>query len=190
MNEDEDIWASYATGVTKLGEKEEPVLSKKAAALKLQKAATVRVSTKVPKLEEQSTDQWFEKLEEKEEEPEAILPEPPPPLPEPPIQPQPLDTRIERNMSLGDVMIEARLDLHGQTEQEAYETLLTFVQNQNGRGKRMLLVITGKSGVLKTNLPRWCNVAPFNQYIMAARTAVRHHGGDGAYYVLLHRKGR
>ncbi len=93
-------------------------------------------------------------------------------------------------MSLGDVVVEGRMDLHGRTEQQAYDDYLSFVQQQSGRGKRMLLVITGKSGVLKTNLPRWSGTSPFNQYIMAVRTAARQHGGEGAYYILLHKKTR
>ena len=106
---------------------------------------------------------------------------------------EPLDLRVERNLSLGDVVIEARLDLHGQTEQAAYEKFREFVEAQHARGKRMLLVITGKgadgTSVLRANLPRWCDVTPFEDFVLAVRTAAPHHGGDGAYYVLLRKKG-
>jgi len=132
----------------------------------------------------------------------STAPNPPPPtvlevqekdivpsLPTPPVPPpQPLDVRIERNMSLGDVVIEARLDLHGRTEQEAYDDFRAFVEAQSARGKRMLLVITGKSGTLRTNLPRWSQTPVFAPYIQAVREASLIHGGEGAYYVLLHKR--
>ncbi len=75
----------------------------------------------------------------------------------PPWKKEPLDLRVERNMSLGDVVIEAKLDLHGQTEQAAYDAFSSFVETQQARGKRLLLVITGRgaegASVLRANLP-------------------------------------
>ena len=95
-------------------------------------------------------------------------------------------------MSLGDVVIEAKLDLHGQTEASAYDAFKEFVETQSKRGKRMLLVITGKGAggesVLRANLPRWCDVPPFDNLVLAVRTAAQHHGGDGAYYILLRKR--
>lgn len=168
--EDKEIWASYAEGVQKLGDKETPAEKTR------QDPDIVRIKKEIK-----------EKIEAKREE--VILPAPPPPKPTV-RQAQPLDTRIERNMSMGDVMIEARIDLHGRTEVGAHEDFTSFVQQQSGRGKRMLLVITGRSGILRTNLPRWAGVTPLSQYIMAVRSAAQHHGGEGAYYVLLHKQSR
>lgn len=167
--EDKEIWASYAEGVQKIGEKEAP-------------ASTAKAEPDIARIKKEIK----EKVAAKRNEP--ILPAPP--LPVQRARPQPLDTRIERNMSMGDVMIEARIDLHGRTEAEAHEAFTSFVEQQSGRGKRMLLVITGKSGVLQGNLPRWAGVAPLSQYIMAVRTAARHHGGEGAYYILLNKHSR
>lgn len=171
-NEDKEIWAAYAEGVDKTGAK------------KTNKKPDIKKPVQKTTLKKEV----IEKIEAKKEE--APQPPPPPPEPKPPVKAQPLDLRIERNMSLGDVVIEGRLDLHGNTEQEAYDTMLGFVQKQSGRGKRMLLVVTGKSGVLCQNVPRWCHVAPFNQYVLAVRSAAKQHGGSGAYYVLLHRQTR
>jgi len=170
MNEkdDKDIWANYASGVQKLGEKKE----------------------QSPKQEriDQIKEEIKEKIEAKREEP--VLPPPPPPRKDLPRQHEPLDVRVERNLSAGDVFIEARLDLHGKTEQEAFEEYRMFVEQQSGRGRRILLVITGRSGILRTNVPRWTATAPFTNYVQALRTAAPHHGGDGAYYVLLYKRGR
>jgi len=160
--EDKNIWESYAKDVQKLGEKE--------------KSSPIKKSILKKK-------EIIEKKKSKEEPIESEV------IATKQNIPQSIDTRIERNMSLGDVVIEAKLDLHGKTEQEAYDDLLFFIKKQYSNRKRMLLVVTGKSGVLKNNVPRWCVISPFDKYIMAIRSAANHHGGDGAYYILLYKYG-
>jgi DNA-nicking Smr family endonuclease len=121
--------------------------------------------------------------------PQAILAPPAKDLPK-----EPLDLRIERNLSLGDVVIEARIDLHGHTEQEAHEKLIDFLEAAYQRGRRVVLVITGKGvdngSVLRQNMPRWCDVPPLSQIVLAIREAAAHHGGDGAYYVVIRKRER
>ncbi|MFA6279577.1 MAG: Smr/MutS family protein [Bdellovibrionales bacterium] len=171
--EDQDIWGLYAKGVKRMGDKEpEAPLQTKSAVPLPQAAAPLESPEKEPALQREAA-------------------APPPSLPKV-WNKEPLDLRIERNMSLGDVFIEAKLDLHGQTEAGAYESFKAFVETQSERGKRMLLVITGKgalgTSVLRSNLPRWCAVPPFDAQVLAVRTAAQHHGGDGAYYVLLRKR--
>lgn len=186
MTSDDDaeaIWGSYAKGVKKLHSKEDrtepPTKPKKRPA---------------PLQEEPLP--WPEINDATPPAIEVKPPEPPKPVAQTrPWKKEPLDPRVERNMSLGDVFIEAKLDLHGRTEQEAYNAFVAFIEAQQKRGKRMLLVITGKGGeagtsVLRANLPRWCTVAPFDDDVLAVRTAAPHHGGDGAYYVLLRKGGK
>ena len=178
---DRDIWDMYAKGVKKLGQKVE------------------ELPTPAPKkkpVPPQETPLFEEalKAEPPQEQPQPIVTKSAQKLPTPkPWKIEPLDLRVERNMSLGDVVIEAKLDLHGKTEAEAHEAFKIFIETQAQRGKRMLLVITGRGqdgvSVLRNNLPRWCEVTPFDDAILAVRTAAQHHGGDGAYYVLL-RKAR
>ena len=166
---DEDLWNTYAQGVKPLAGK---TVAVKKTPLKEQqkkeillKEESVRQSTSLPKMI------------------------PVPPQTKSHIPKKALDARIERNMTLGDVLIEARLDLHAMTEQEAYEAFHAFILQQHKGGRRMLLVITGKGAdgacALKTNLPRWSETAPFDEKILAIRQAAPHHGGAGAYYVLL-----
>ncbi|MDX9689655.1 MAG: hypothetical protein EOM37_06250 [Proteobacteria bacterium] len=116
------------------------------------------------------------------------------PLPPKEASKEPLDLRIERNLSLGDVVIEARTDLHGHTEQEAHEKLVSFLQQAYQRGRRVVLVITGKGtnngSVLRQNIPRWCDVSPLSQIVLAIRSAAAHHGGEGAYYIVLRKQER
>lgn len=182
---DQELWGAYAKGVKKLGPKtEEPPLPAPS-------------KNKAPKSSPPSEPPLFEEALKAEppSAPASASPEPEPdrkPEPSKPWKKEPLDLRIERNMSLGDVMIEARLDLHGKTEAEAHEAFASFIETQQKRGRRMLLVITGKgkdgASVLRLNLPRWCDVPPFDDAIMAVRSAALHHGGDGAYYVLLRKR--
>lgn len=185
--EDDNIWATYGRGVKKLKEDKNAMTRAEAA-----KQTPFLSAPDMP-------DAWRKAIgeETKERKPEekklSVLPAqespaaPASPCPAPAFQP--LDLRIERNLSLGDVVIEARLDLHGKTESEAHEKLLDFVEEQHRRKRRLVLVITGKgregAAPLRVNVPRWCGVSPLAEKVLAVRAAAPHHGGDGAYYVLL-----
>lgn len=104
---------------------------------------------------------------------------------------QPLDRKREKALRDGAVEIDARLDLHGKTQVEAFESLMRFVRRHAGNGARMLLIITGKGsrgdGVLRRHLPQWLAQLPEASRILAIRPAAIVHGGDGAFYVLLRR---
>ncbi|NTU77559.1 MAG: hypothetical protein HGA90_07095 [Alphaproteobacteria bacterium] len=104
----------------------------------------------------------------------------------------PFEPDIERRLRRGAVKVDARLDLHGLTQEEAYKALRRFIPEQAGRGKKQLLVITGKgskgNAILRTNVPRWCDVAPLKKYILGIHPAALKHGGEGALYVVLKRE--
>ncbi len=179
---DDEIWQLYAKGVKKLSaEKEPPLPSKKKPKKQEEKnnplpEAWTAVSEAAP---QESSPAKEESKAEKQPAKETKV-----------WKKEPLDLRVERNLSLGDVVIEGRLDLHGLTESEAHERLLVFIDAAFGRGKRLVLVITGKGGegVLRANVPRWCNVPPLDERVLAVRAAAPHHGGEGAYYILLRKK--
>jgi len=103
-----------------------------------------------------------------------------------------LDRRVEKNIRQGDIALEARIDLHGMTQSEAYDALARFMAKQVKAGRRNLLVITGKgrgnAGVLKTNLPMWLQSLPEASAILTLRPAAPKHGGDGAFYVVLRKR--
>ncbi|MFN3076087.1 MAG: Smr/MutS family protein [Alphaproteobacteria bacterium] len=91
--------------------------------------------------------------------------------------------------------LDARLDLHGMTQTEAYRALRNFLETASYRGHRSVLIITGKgargfegSGVLKHVVPLWLNEPKFRSRILSFSFARPKHGGDGALYVLLKRK--
>jgi DNA-nicking Smr family endonuclease len=128
--------------------------------------------------------------------PRAIFrPEPSPP--EVPLPPLTIDrfAGIDRanaeRLKRGKRKIEARLDLHGMTQDEAHRTLLEFVRAARAAGKRCVLVITGRGnfggGVLKAAVPRWLAETEFRPHILAIATAQPRDGGAGALYVMLRR---
>ena len=70
------------------------------------------------------------------------------------------------------------------------------------RGLRHVLVITGKGraggpdaplpvrpGALRHAVPHWLHMPPLSAAVLQVTPAHRRHGGDGAYYVYLRRRG-
>jgi len=104
----------------------------------------------------------------------------------------PLERRREKSLRQGDIEIDAKLDLHGLTQIEAFDALTDFMERKTKAGKRCLLIITGKgrggSGVLRRSLQGWLDQLPQAKRILALRSAAPQHGGDGAFYVLLRKK--
>ncbi len=99
---------------------------------------------------------------------------------------------------------DARIDLHGMTQDDAHGTLRDFITASARAGRRCVLVITGKGlrrlgddssadagiGVLRNAVPRWLNEAPNRARILAFAAAQPCDGGGGALYVLLRRQPR
>ncbi|EJF85500.1 Smr/MutS family protein [Bartonella rattimassiliensis] len=98
-----------------------------------------------------------------------------------------------RKISQGRYPLEARLDLHGYMQEEAYFLLKKFLQSSQQSGLRYVLVITGKGqsvgseGALYKFVPYWLSTPVFRYYIHAFKQAARQHGGEGALYVWLRR---
>ncbi len=102
------------------------------------------------------------------------------------------DRRVEKQLRQGSIEIDARLDLHGMVQTEAYAALARFVAAQVKAGRRNILIITGKGrlgqSVLRNNLPGWLQSLPAAGAMLALRTAAPKHGGDGAFYLILRRQ--
>jgi DNA-nicking Smr family endonuclease len=104
-----------------------------------------------------------------------------------------LDKRTGERLKRGQLPIEAKLDLHGMTQDEAHRALASFIAGQQAAGKRCVIVITGKgntrggAGVLREAVPRWLNEPANRPRILAFSHAQPKHGGTGALYVLLRR---
>ena len=122
---------------------------------------------------------------------------PPPPVPAaalPPLtvgQPSGYDRANAERLKRGRHPVDARLDLHGMTQDEAHRALAGFIHGARAAGKRCLLVITGRGkiggGVLRAAVPRWLAEPEFRPHLLAVATAQPRDGGTGALYVMLRR---
>jgi DNA-nicking Smr family endonuclease len=119
-----------------------------------------------------------------------------------PTQPLgPLGRRLKQRVARGREPIDARLDLHGFTQQQAHAALLGFLHRAQTEGVRIALVVTGKGtsrgtgkgtsmherGVLKRQVPLWLSLPEFRSLVVGFEDAHIGHGGEGALYVRLRR---
>ncbi len=105
-----------------------------------------------------------------------------------------LDRRLLSRLRKGQYAVQAHLDLHGMTRQEAKQAVFDFLVTARRRSLRCLLVITGrgrhsqdKEPVLKTALTEWLTGKKLGRHVLAFCSARPHDGGAGAFYVLLRR---
>ncbi len=100
-----------------------------------------------------------------------------------------LDRRTQINLRRGKVGIEARIDLHGMTQEQAHRALSDFLADSQAAGRRAVLVITGKgaggTGILRDAVPKWLNEGANRKRVRAFSHAQPKDGGEGALYVLL-----
>jgi DNA-nicking Smr family endonuclease len=130
--------------------------------------------------------------------PAESIPVPPtvpaPAKPSSPMQPGPVDRATLERLRRGQFTVEARIDLHGMDQRQAFTALMGFVDHSARAGRRALLVITGKGpsnqggGVLRRNVPQWLMASSFSRAILTIVPAHPRHGGEGALYVVLRRR--
>ena len=98
----------------------------------------------------------------------------------------------DAHLRRGRLEPQSRLDLHGLTRDSAYRTLLGFLLRGQAQGQKLVLVITGKGGVLRSQLPLWLGQSEMRALVGGINQAHVKHGGAGAFYVLLkrHRRAR
>ncbi len=105
-----------------------------------------------------------------------------------------VDRRSAQRLTRGQLPVEAALDLHGYTQDQAHAALERFLSEVQARGLRCVLVITGKGttkeagGVLRGQVPRWLNEPANRARVLAFDYAQPKDGGLGALYVLIRRK--
>ena len=103
------------------------------------------------------------------------------------------DRATERRFRAGAIRLDAKLDLHGLRQDQAYAALARFLAAQVAAGSRKLLIITGQgrgqAGVLRGQLPGWLETLNAARQIIDLRPAAPKHGGAGAFYVWLKRPG-
>ena len=103
-----------------------------------------------------------------------------------------IDKRLLRKLRAGDYAVQAHLDLHGFTSDEARLEVEKFLVAARGAGRRCVLIIHGrghgsKEGipVLKERLKVWLTRGRIGRGVLAFCTARPTDGGAGAVYVLL-----
>ncbi len=127
--------------------------------------------------------------------PQHVIPHlPPRRIPQPPVFPEtpaaPIGGHVEARARRGRAEVEGRLDLHGLNHAGAYRALLRFLLEAQVDGKRLVLVITGKGGVLRNSLPLWLGQEELKALVAGVSEAHASHGGSGAFYVALRRPRR
>ncbi len=112
-----------------------------------------------------------------------------------------LDSHWDRRFKSGSVAPEVTLDLHGHGLDAAYTRLMRGVAQARAMGARTILVVTGKPrpvdpadrgerrGAIRAKLLDWLAASEHSEAISAIRKAHRHHGGDGALYIVLKKRG-
>lgn len=113
-----------------------------------------------------------------------------------------IDRKTAERFSKGEFKLDARLDLHGMTEKQAFLAVEDFIKNSYIKGHRCILIITGKGqpsdqtpwyeskGIIRTALPNWLNHHNIRPFILSIAPAKQSDGGSGAFYVLLKRQRR
>lgn len=98
-----------------------------------------------------------------------------------------ISNKILRNLSKGQYNVEAVLDLHRKTIDEARGAINYFLETCLKRGSRCVIIVHGKGKLgtppaLKNQINHWLRqVSP----VLAFCSALPRHGGNGAIYVLL-----
>jgi DNA-nicking Smr family endonuclease len=134
-------------------------------------------------------------------EPVSALPKRPALETQPSRQPRqpslaPLDRKLKQRLRRGNKNIDARIDLHGDTQAEAHAKLQRFLRGSQDKGAATVLVITGKGGrpgregVLRRQVPLWLGLPEFREYVLGFDTASLAHGGEGALYVRIRKRRR
>ncbi|MFE1597533.1 Smr/MutS family protein [Methylobacterium sp. ID0610] len=111
----------------------------------------------------------------------------------------PIERRVRTALRRGARSVDAVIDLHGLRQAEAHAALHAFLYRSRGAGHVLVLVVTGKGGpgddpysergVLRRSVPHWLRLPDLRPLVLGFEEAALHHGGSGALYVRLRRRG-
>jgi len=107
---------------------------------------------------------------------------------------QGIDRAWLRRLRAGEIVPEARVDLHGLRARDASRRVQRALDAAHAAGQRCVLIVHGRGthsaegAVLRTELPRWLADPRTAPLVMAFASARPSDGGTGATYVLLRRK--
>ena len=110
-----------------------------------------------------------------------------------------VDNAMAKRIRRTQYEVEAKLDLHGITVNEAYEKVRNFVFESYHQKKRCIIIVTGKGyqkedddifssrGVLREKVPEWLNAFDVRPLILSISNPPEKLGGRGALYIILRR---
>jgi len=99
-----------------------------------------------------------------------------------------IQKKLRRRIQMGQLPIEAELDLHGYRQHEAIEELKVFLQHALNDRVRTIIIIHGKGyrsrseSILRPLVQNWLSQQPD---VLAYCPAQPRDGGNGASYVYL-----
>lgn len=100
---------------------------------------------------------------------------------------------VFRRLKQGGYTLDARLDLHRHTVEQARKAIVRFILDCQKYDVRSALILHGKGergeqkAVLKSYTQHWLRLIP---EVMAFHSAQPHHGGAGALYVMIKKSER
>lgn len=108
------------------------------------------------------------------------------------------DRDVSRALSRRKLSPEATIDLHGMTLAAAERAVTAFLARVTAQDMRVVLVVTGKGlrregertidGRIRAEFVGWLNRGDNRDRVRAVKAAHAHHGGTGAFYLLLRRR--
>jgi len=108
------------------------------------------------------------------------------------------DRDVSRALSRRKLVPEATIDLHGMTLAAAERAVTRFLERVSAQDLRVVLIVTGKGlrdeggrtidGRIRAEFVGWLNRGDNRERVRAVRAAHAHHGGTGAFYLLLRRR--
>jgi len=125
--------------------------------------------------------------------------EPPPPRPVPAPG---LDSHWDKRLAGRALQPDFTLDLHGHTLDQAHRRLDMGLAQAKAMGARVVLLVTGRPrpveaadrgerrGAIRAKVLDWLAAGPHGSDIAAVRSAQRRHGGEGALYLVLRKRGQ
>lgn len=112
----------------------------------------------------------------------------------------PMEPKVRRRLSRGQISVDAVLDLHGLRQEQAHGSVVRFLHDCHANGARIALIVTGKgsaaggewdefrrTGVLRQIVPHWLREPGLRKFVIGFEEAAPSQGGYGALYVRIRR---
>ena len=111
-----------------------------------------------------------------------------------------LDGRWDKRLKSGAIQPDFTLDLHGHSLNQAYDRLMSGLDQARAMEARVVLLIAGRSrpvdpadrgsrrGAIRAKILDWLAASRHESSIAAIRRAHIRHGGEGALYLVMKRQ--